>query len=664
MALKATSSRMSRSIAILVLVSLFGCAAYIINHQPTAHAVGSSFSFGAVGDNGDDNGTSDQTNASSNTLKAAGGKNISFVQTLGDLAYDPSSSVTTANGWCQWATDNMKSTNSGVDIPLLLSAGNHEAQDYAPGFTIEDYTSAPACANPLAAQTTYYGGSNSNYAKDFYFDYPAVSPSVRVININPGLTYQAGGVHDYSKNGTLYNWVSSAIDAAKVNSQWVVVTYHVPYINAGSAHGGDMNGTIYGPYAQQFTDLFNLFVNKKVDLILNGHEHNYQRTKQFTLGASCTAIAHDSYNTNCVLSHTGTSGDPYTKGSGPVELIIGTGGHKPSNVNTGDSDYPYMLKAASGSGDCGLVQFDVTSTTLTGTFINACGGSLSDTFTIAAAADTTAPTVSLTAPANGATVSGSSVSLTATATDNIGVTKVEFYQGLNKVGESTSSPYAVTWNTTSATNGSYQLTAKAYDAAGNTTTSTVVTVTVSNTGPVVPPKTSFSVPNKDGSTTTINLTGSCSAISSSGAVSTLPSSIDSSKLLTSLGFTSTCPSAGGSTNVTVDLGKKYPIATLQILKTQSDGTLKDITSSVTITDQTVSGAVHTIITFSVTDGTANDSDGTSDSKIVDPVFVLGSSQSGATTTSLANTGFDSILPVLAGVFIAIISAGSLIRPRA
>lgn len=96
------------------------------------------------------------------------------------------------------------------------------------------------------------------------------------------------------------------------------------------------------------------------------------------------------------------------------------------------------------------------------------------------APDTTAPTVNLSAPADGATVSGS-VTMTAAATDNVGVAGVKFYANGTQVGsEATSSPYSVSWNTASVANGSVQLTAVARDAAGNTTTSAPVTVTVNN----------------------------------------------------------------------------------------------------------------------------------------------------------------------------------------
>jgi len=97
--------------------------------------------------------------------------------------------------------------------------------------------------------------------------------------------------------------------------------------------------------------------------------------------------------------------------------------------------------------------------------------------------DTTKPTTSITAPANGATVSGT-VSVTASASDNVGVTKVEFYVDGALQSTDTTSPYSWSWNTTTATNGSHSLTSKAWDAALNNQTSTAVSVTVSNGLPV------------------------------------------------------------------------------------------------------------------------------------------------------------------------------------
>src|SRR5437764_9790073 len=101
------------------------------------------------------------------------------------------------------------------------------------------------------------------------------------------------------------------------------------------------------------------------------------------------------------------------------------------------------------------------------------------------APDTQAPTVPVTAPANGTTVSGSSVTVSANASDNVGVSGVQFkLDGTTNLGaEDTASPYSVAWNSMTATNGHHTIHAVARDAAGNTTTSAGVSVTVNNPGP-------------------------------------------------------------------------------------------------------------------------------------------------------------------------------------
>jgi len=89
------------------------------------------------------------------------------------------------------------------------------------------------------------------------------------------------------------------------------------------------------------------------------------------------------------------------------------------------------------------------------------------------------PTASIASPANGASLSGI-VTVVANASDNNAVAKVEFYRGTNKIGTATAQPYTIEWNTAYAPNGSHSLTAKAYDEAGNTGTSPVITVTTAN----------------------------------------------------------------------------------------------------------------------------------------------------------------------------------------
>src|SRR5205085_136244 len=97
--------------------------------------------------------------------------------------------------------------------------------------------------------------------------------------------------------------------------------------------------------------------------------------------------------------------------------------------------------------------------------------------------DKTAPTAAITAPAGGTFVKGT-VTVSANASDNTGVLGVRFLVDGTQIGaEATSAPYPVAWLPTGAADGAHALTAVARDAAGNTTTSAAVSVTVDKTAP-------------------------------------------------------------------------------------------------------------------------------------------------------------------------------------
>lgn len=96
--------------------------------------------------------------------------------------------------------------------------------------------------------------------------------------------------------------------------------------------------------------------------------------------------------------------------------------------------------------------------------------------------DNTPPAVELTAPANGATVSGL-VTLSATASDDdSGVDSVSFLVDGATIGNDTTAPFTLDWDSSTVADGSHNLTAIARDKAGNTATSGTITVTSANHG--------------------------------------------------------------------------------------------------------------------------------------------------------------------------------------
>lgn len=126
---------------------------------------------------------------------------------------------------------------------------------------------------------------------------------------------------------------------------------------------------------------------------------------------------------------------------------------------------------------------------LTGLALSACGPQTdnpsadraSATRALTAAADTTAPTVSLTSPTQGATVTGM-VSLQAVASDDYDTPTVDFLVDGVRVAASSAPPYAVTWDSHTVMNGTHTLTTRARDNSYNTSTSAPVTLTVAQPG--------------------------------------------------------------------------------------------------------------------------------------------------------------------------------------
>lgn len=113
--------------------------------------------------------------------------------------------------------------------------------------------------------------------------------------------------------------------------------------------------------------------------------------------------------------------------------------------------------------------------------------SVSNDVTVTAAVDNALPTVNITNPSNGDTISGITT-VTANASDDGGITKVEFYiDGFLRLTD-VSAPYTFSWDTTGDAKGSHAILAIAYDIVNNTATDSI-NVIVSNPAPSLPPST-------------------------------------------------------------------------------------------------------------------------------------------------------------------------------
>src|SRR3989454_1556602 len=356
---------------------------------PTANAAGSSFSFASAGDHGSSL-TSGDGLASLNRLSTLG---ADFYLAVGDLSY---SSSITGDTWCS----QFKSTFNNIEV----GAGNHDTgengvTDTSSTRSYERYVNN--CSHALGTPMTCGPVTGQCYGKEYYFDYPSTAPLARFIMISPKIFNVTGvctsncssatgqpctdayGCWPYIKNDLHFNWVSNAIDNARTAGiQWVIVGTHKDCITAGT------NTCSIG------TDLFSMMVSKKVDLILQGHDHSYQRSKQLVLNSGCAGFtasnSYPIYNSNCIADD-GSRGF-YTTGVGTVVVIEGTFGAglikvNDTSVNGGANaaQAPYFVKLMGsntlGAGH-GFVRYTVSADRID--IQSWFSGTFADSFTIGA----------------------------------------------------------------------------------------------------------------------------------------------------------------------------------------------------------------------------------------------------------------------------------------
>lgn len=267
---------------------------------------------------------------------------------LGDMSYGEKG---TEQAWCDLVT-----SNTGQKLPFQLLAGNHESNGRN-----GDINEFAACLpNRLP-------GLVGTYARQYYVDVPEQDPIARFIMVSPGIPFAEGDL-DYSADSTRYNWTEDAIDGARSASiPWVVVGMHTPCLTMGRYE------------CEAGRALTDLMINKKVDLVLHGHEHLYQRSKQLSSGSSCTRIEPDAYSEDCVED----ADNEFSKGAGTVFATVGTGGVALRDINEDDKEASYFAaySAKNVSPSYGLLDLKFTESSLTAEFV-ATTGDFRDDFAI------------------------------------------------------------------------------------------------------------------------------------------------------------------------------------------------------------------------------------------------------------------------------------------
>jgi PKD repeat protein len=289
------------------------------------------------------------SSAATSVFNLIGSLDNDFHAALGDMSYGTTGAE---DAWC-----NQVKAGVGEGYPFELVSGNHESNGQ--NGNINDFS---ACLpNQLP-------GLKGTYGRQYYVDVPASAPLVRYIAVSAGIPFTTGTL-SYAVGTPQYNWTSAAIDDARAAGiPWVVVGNHTPCLSLGE-------------YACEMgSSLANLLLTKKVDLVLNGHEHIYQRTKQLTTRAGCTQLVPGTFNASCVVD----SDNDLAAGAGTVFATVGTGGINQRNVNTADPEAGYFASSMglNVNSTFGVLDFSVTADLLTANFRRASGGTFTDAFTI------------------------------------------------------------------------------------------------------------------------------------------------------------------------------------------------------------------------------------------------------------------------------------------
>jgi hypothetical protein len=323
-----------------------------------AAAAAASFSFGGGGDMG----YSPDAQATLDQMAASG---LDFSLHFGDMAYDM---IYPETAWCDFVKKTLP-----ANFPYEIVAGGHDLGT-GPGpkaqyrTLIDKYTQ---CMPDQMASTGTYG-------KEYFFDHPAASPLMRVIMISPSITMPDGTLYDYkaatptAAANSHYQWLVNAIDGARAAGiPWVAVGMARDCVTAGEKT------------CEIGTDLFNLLVDKRVDLILQGHEHGYERSKQLASGPNCPAIPLNAPAPPACIADDG-SDNAYTKGAGPVDVIAGTLGVAPRPMFPNDREAPdfVTLMGSNMNPTKGFMKYTVSATQIQAQFIRSAGGTFTDSFTI------------------------------------------------------------------------------------------------------------------------------------------------------------------------------------------------------------------------------------------------------------------------------------------
>lgn len=327
-----------------LVAAILGVGAYLIldstatKEPPRQVAASDRVVFAAAGDFG----ASDQARQ---VMRLAGGLEIDHFLALGDFSYNE----VPEREWCELVQKEV-----GERIPFQLVVGNHDV-------------------DTEGAQTDVFSdclpnrlGQTSGVYPDQY-SFVRGDKLLKTIVISPDLTIN-GRAYDYSPGTPDRQWLEAELASARAAGvQWVTVAMHENCLTIGEKD------------CEIGQELFDYLVKQRVDLVLQGHEHGYMRSKQLTTNDQCSEFVPTRFLESCVSN----SDSSFVKGQGPVLAIVGTGGIAIRDVFLDRPEAPYFEKWYGKNADPlhGVLQVEVTPGQLRATLLDT-DQQVRDTFVI------------------------------------------------------------------------------------------------------------------------------------------------------------------------------------------------------------------------------------------------------------------------------------------
>ena len=372
------------------------------------------------------------------------------------------------------SVSNLTATKNGLSVNLSWT--NNETNSYS--LYLDRATDSAFTQNFISifASTTLSSYTDSNIVNDTKYYYrirvitaAGVSTSSTVIGdflLSSDTTAPQGEITVPSNGATVVGRTVTLTASSSDNIQVSSVQFQVDSVNVGSSGATSPYSITWDSTSVSDGDhtIHVIVTDSSGNIATSSDVTVHVANQTVTVTPDVSTIVQNTTGNTIVLTGNATTWTAGTPGSPTFSISGGTGTTITSQTVSNSTSATLTISAGSAVGTFKIIAPDSNAST-----------------TITVSADSIAPSVSITTPSNGATLSGSTVTLTASSSDNAAVTSVQFKLDNVSIGASgATSPYSITWNSTSVADGAHTLVAVVADGAGNISTSSAISVTVNN----------------------------------------------------------------------------------------------------------------------------------------------------------------------------------------